>query len=156
MSLKSYGGHKQQSIESPLDKALEELSILGYSVIENVFNENELKIIRDKLDALLKTQENEVGKEKLKEINELNLVRCPLAYDDYFVTLATNNVVLEVIKKSLGNYFVLHLQNGILNMPNEEHHQGSWHRDLPYQDFIISKPIAISALYCIDDFSAET
>jgi ectoine hydroxylase-related dioxygenase (phytanoyl-CoA dioxygenase family) len=156
MALKAYGGHKQQAAESAIDKALEELSILGYAVIENVFEEGELKIIRNKLDSLLKAQENETGKEKLKEINELNLVRCPLAYDDYFVKLAVNDAVLEVIKKTLGNYFVLHLQNGILNMPNEEHHQSSWHRDLPYQDFIISKPLAISALYCIDDFSAET
>ena len=156
MNIKSYGGHKQQAAGSTLDKHLEELALLGYTVIENVFEEKELTLTREKLDALLTLQENETRREKLKAINELNLVRCPLAYDDYFLKLAVNNSVLDVIRNCLGNYFVLHLQNGILNMPNEEHHQSSWHRDLPYQDFIISKPIAISALYCIDDFSAET
>jgi ectoine hydroxylase-related dioxygenase (phytanoyl-CoA dioxygenase family) len=156
MSVKLYGGHKQSVAESSIDKNSEELAILGYTVVENVFAKKELKLIRDKLDALLTAQENETGKEKLKAIHELNLVRCPLAYDDYFLKIAMEDIVLNIIRKCLGNYFVLHLQNGILNMPNEEHHQSSWHRDLPYQDFIISKPIAISALCCIDDFSAET
>jgi ectoine hydroxylase-related dioxygenase (phytanoyl-CoA dioxygenase family) len=50
----------------------------------------------------------------------------------------------------------LHLQNAIINPPNQVHHQSSWHRDLPYQNFVISKPLALSALYCLDDFSPET
>ena len=31
--------------------------------------------------------------------------------------------------------------------------QGKWHRDLPYQHFISSKPLAISTIYCVDDFT---
>ena len=44
----------------------------------------------------------------------------------------------------------------VINKPNEEHHQSSWHRDLPYQNFVISKPLAIGALFCIDDFTSES
>ena len=52
--------------------------------------------------------------------------------------------------------FVLHLQNGIINMPNLEHHQGSWHRDLPYQNWTSSEPLACNLYYCLDDFNAQT
>ncbi len=71
-------------------------------------------------------------------------------------TIAINSSIISIIEKILGDYFILHLQNGIINTPKEEHHQSKWHRDLPYQNFIISKPLAISALYCIDDFTSET
>jgi ectoine hydroxylase-related dioxygenase (phytanoyl-CoA dioxygenase family) len=43
-----------------------------------------------------------------------------------------------------------------LNTPNEEHHQSAWHRDLPYQSFTSSKPLAFNALICVDPFSEET
>ena len=156
MNQKSYGVHQQRLVTSELEKHLEEISILGYTVLENILPGEDLVTCRKKLDELLTVQEKETGKEELKKISELNLVRCPLAYDDYFLKPAVHEKVLEVIRNTVGNYFVLHLQNGIINMPNEEHHQSSWHRDLPHQDFVISKPLAVSALYCIDDFSAQT
>ena len=55
----------------------------------------------------------------------------------------------------LGENFQLHLQNAIINKPNREHHQSSWHRDLPYQDWVISKPLAFNAFYCLTDFTEE-
>jgi ectoine hydroxylase-related dioxygenase (phytanoyl-CoA dioxygenase family) len=153
---KSYGVNKQTKIQSLLDLHIEELQINGFSLLENVLNFEELSDCRIKLDSIYEKQKEQFGEEQLKKINELNLVRCPLVYDDFFLNIATNSRVLEVVEKMIGNYFILHLQNGIINMPNEEHHQSSWHRDLPYQNFIISKPLAIGALYCIDDFTNES
>jgi ectoine hydroxylase-related dioxygenase (phytanoyl-CoA dioxygenase family) len=80
----------------------------------------------------------------------------PLKYDDYFIQIATNDVVLKIVEKILGSFYILNLQNAIINRPNEEHHQCSWHRDLPYQNFTISNPISLNALFCIDEFSEET
>ena len=84
------------------------------------------------------------------------MCRIPLKYDDYFINIATNKTVLEIVEKILGSFYILNLQNAIINRPNEEHHQSSWHRDLPYQNWTISKPLSINALFCIDDFSVET
>jgi ectoine hydroxylase-related dioxygenase (phytanoyl-CoA dioxygenase family) len=98
----------------------------------------------------------EFGEDKLKEINELNLVRCPLAYNDFFLKLCTKPAIIDLIKHLLGNYFIINQQNGIVNFPNEEHHQSSWHRDLPYQNYVISQPIAVACLLCIDDFNEST
>ena len=35
------------------------------------------------------------------------------------------------------------------------HHQSAFHRDLPYQHFTSSRPIAINALFCADEFTNE-
>jgi ectoine hydroxylase-related dioxygenase (phytanoyl-CoA dioxygenase family) len=47
-------------------------------------------------------------------------------------------------------------QNGVVNPPGENHPQGAYHRDLPYQHFVSSRPLALSALFCIDPFRVET
>lgn len=156
MQAKSFGILKQTSHEDELDKYIEELTINGSAVIENVLNEEELAILRHKLDQIYTMQVNEFSEQKLASINESYMVRLPLAYDDYFINLVKKEKIIKVLQQVIGNYFILHLQNGIINMPKQEHHQNSWHRDLPYQDFVISKPLAIGALYCIDDFNEST
>ncbi|MGZ3861855.1 MAG: phytanoyl-CoA dioxygenase family protein [Bacteroidia bacterium] len=150
---KSYGINNQSKNLSENDLYVEELRIKGFTQIENVLSEKELVEIRKKLDHLNEVQTKEFSKETLEKINELNMVRCPFLYDEYFLGIATNTKVNELVKMILGDYYILHLQNGIINMPHEEHHQRSWHRDLPYQNYEISSPLALSALFCIDDFS---
>lgn len=153
---KSYGVNQQTKLNSLVDSHIEELQINGFSVLEDVLDEDQLTVCRNKLDDIYEIQKKQFGEKNLEKINEQNLVRCPLVYDEFFLNIATNNRVLEIVKIMIGDYFILHLQNGIINKPNEEHHQSSWHRDLPYQNFVISKPLAIGALYCIDDFTHES
>jgi ectoine hydroxylase-related dioxygenase (phytanoyl-CoA dioxygenase family) len=93
--------------------------------------------------------------EFLKEIDEHNGIRLPLAIDETFIDLATNPRVLELVGKLIRNKFILNQQNGIINPPGETYNQGLWHRDLPYQHFVSSRPLAINALYCVDDFTIE-
>ena len=156
MTEKSYGLAKQNSVNNSFEMACEEISILGYTIINDVLSEKELEVIRTKLDDAYEIQQSQFGKEKLAEINEAYLVRCPLLHDNVFLQLAINKKVLEFVESILGNYFILHLQNGIINMPKDIQHQSSWHKDLPYQNLVISKPLAISALFCIDDFNDQT
>ena len=47
-------------------------------------------------------------------------------------------------------------QNAIINRPVDAHYQFTWHRDLNYQHYVSSRPLAVSALYAIDDFTEET
>ncbi len=154
--MKSYGINKSVSITTKEEFHLEEFYNLGYTVIENVISKQELNSLRTELDDIYKVQEKEIGKENLKLINEENLVRIPLAYSELFVKLASRKDMMAYVEKILGSYFILHLQNGIINMPNEEHHQSSWHRDLPYQNWTSSEPLACNVYCCIDDFNSET
>jgi len=154
--MKSYGINRSVSLTGKEEFHLEEFYYLGYTIIENVISEEELIFLRTELDNIYKIQEKEIGEENLRLINEENLVRIPLAYSELFVKLASRKDMMVYVEKILGNFFILHLQNGIINMPNEEHHQSSWHRDLPYQNWTSSEPLACNVYCCIDDFNNET
>jgi ectoine hydroxylase-related dioxygenase (phytanoyl-CoA dioxygenase family) len=155
-NLQFYGVKKQKEILSEENSIVEEISIQGYSIMENVIEEKELSIIRKKLDNLNSEQEQHFGRSNLESIQELDTVRCPFVNDDYFLKVAVNPKILKVVEKILGDYFILHLQNGVINKPSIKHHQSSWHRDLPYQEFVITKPLAISVFWCIDPFDSNT
>jgi len=135
---------------------LEEINILGYTIVQNLLSEEEVNRASLLLDEAYDEQLKDFGEDRLKAINEKNLVRCPLAFNDFFLELCNKPLILSLVKHYLGNYFIINQQNGIINFPNEEHHQSSWHRDLPYQDYIISQPIAVGCLLCIDDFNIKT
>ena len=75
--------------------------------------------------------------------------------DSKFENLFKNPIILDLVEKIIGKPFVLSLQNGVINRPNLEHHQSSWHRDLPYQEWVISKPLALNAFCCLTDFTND-
>ena len=153
----SYGELKQVTIQEPIEHHAEELMILGYTLLKNVLNQEALHLVRGKTYHIYEQQIIEFGSEKLlDQIAEKNLARALLHYDDYFIKVATQKIVLDVVKKVMGQKVILSLQNGIINKPALTHHQTKWHRDLPYQNFIISEPLALSALFLIDDFSSKT
>lgn len=154
--MKSYGINSRSNASSKEDILLEEFQILGYTVIENVLSPEELHVLRNELDRIYAIQEKESGKELLKSIHEEFLARALPAYSEIFTELACRKPLIDLVKKVLGDYFIVHLQNGIINMPNEEHHQSSWHRDLPYQNWVSSEPLGINVFYCLDDFNAQT
>jgi ectoine hydroxylase-related dioxygenase (phytanoyl-CoA dioxygenase family) len=153
-----YGVLPQAVLGSDLDRCLEELAIVGYTVIPDVVQADELAVLRTKLDRVYQAQVAEPAASgfELADIQEENQVRAPLCYDDHFLELARHPRVIEVVRQVLGNYFLIQLQIGIINMPATENRQAVWHRDLLYQDFVISKPLAVSVMLCIDDFRAET
>ena len=151
-----YGKLNQVKCKSDIDLHVEEIKTNGFTIVENVLSLEELENYRLKIDSVYKTQESEFGLEKLSSIKEKDMCRMPLKYDDYFINIATNKTVLDITKRFLGEFFILNLQNAIINRPLEKHHQSSWHRDLPYQNFTISNPLSINALFCIDEFSVET
>lgn len=152
----SYGVTLQQKNISAIDFHLEELKIKGFTVLPDMLEKGLLETARVKLDAVYSEQAGAFGEDRLNSINEKDLARMPFKYDEFFLdNVAANPRLIDFMKMVLGDYFILHLQNGIINKPAEVHHQSSWHRDLPYQNFVISKPIAIGALFCIDDFTEE-
>lgn len=156
MKDKHYGTFKQTDLQDDIDRYVEEIKIRGFTVVENVLTADELAVTREKIDATYLLQEAETGAELLEAIEEKNALRCPLAYDEMFLEIATKSVILAIIERMIGNYFILNQQNVAISYPNQKHHQSSWHRDLPYQNFVISKPIAMNALFAIDEFSKDT
>ncbi|MFM2223860.1 MAG: hypothetical protein RJA07_62 [Bacteroidota bacterium] len=154
--LKSYGINKQTEISSSADLHIEEFKNLGYTIIGNALTNEELIVLKSELHRVYDLQEIEFGKQNLISINEEYMARALLCYSEPYLKLATKKNMLDLVEQILGGYYVLHLQNGVINMPNEEHHQSSWHRDLPYQNWVSSEPMGCNMFYCLDDFNEKT
>ena len=154
---KHHGVREVHHNEDSLDGAAEEIQNIGYSVIDSGFSPEELQVIRAKANAIYARQVRECGgEENLQRMNDACVARCVISYDDYFVRLAAHERLLRLVSKLLGENFILLGQNAIINRADRKHDQVTWHRDLTYQHFVCSRPIAISALYCIDEFSELT
>jgi len=140
-----------------LDAAAEDIRNIGYTVIDSDFSPAELQTIREKADAVYDRQVRECGGEgSLERMHDSSVARCVLSYDDYFVRLAAHEKLLGLVARLLGDNFILLGQNAIINRADRKHDQVTWHRDLTYQHFVCSRPLAISALYCIDEFTDLT
>lgn len=153
--MKSYGITKSSNTSSREEEILEELKLNGYSIIENYLDKEECKKLSVRLEKVYAEQENAFGKENLIEIQELNTCRMPFLYDDYFAEILSDSWVVNLFETYIEGQLILHLQNGIINRPKKEHHQTSWHRDLPYQNYVTSEPIGLNAFYCLTDFNID-
>lgn len=152
-----YGIKESNTAASELDRQLEEISVSGFTIVPGVIDEAELPEVQRRVERVYEEQVREIGgAENLRAINDEMIARCLLAYDDYFLAIATSPKIVALLEKLLGDYFTLLQQNAIFNLPDRISYQTAWHRDLIYQHFVPSRPIAVSALICLDDFSQET
>jgi ectoine hydroxylase-related dioxygenase (phytanoyl-CoA dioxygenase family) len=155
-----FGVKEQRLTSSDFDVGLEELEVLGYTIISDVLLEPELILLRELLDEQYLQQCFDVGGEDaLASINDTNTVRAPLVNHEAFLRLvAANPIVLNYVRRVLGDYFILMLQNGVINQPIRDRTPNTYshHRDINYQHFVSSRPLSLSALFCIDDFSERT
>jgi ectoine hydroxylase-related dioxygenase (phytanoyl-CoA dioxygenase family) len=152
-----YGVNEQTVSETDTDFACESIRHLGYAVIDGGYEPAWLDALSNAFERALRRQYAERGGiEALRAIDEHNTIRLPMAYEPVFLELAANPKILEICRRLISRYVVLNQQNGVINPPRaEKYNQGAWHRDLPYQHFVSSRPLAINALFCLDPFSVE-
>lgn len=159
MSLKSYGATETAaSGDDPLALALEELSRNGFTVLERVVPATPLTAMRAALDRLLAAQTDRFGgPARLSAIGDAGQARALLEEEPIFLDLLRLPRLDAIIDALLGSAALVMQQNGIVMPPAAgEHRQQSWHRDLPYQSWVASKPLAVGALAALDDFTAES
>jgi ectoine hydroxylase-related dioxygenase (phytanoyl-CoA dioxygenase family) len=148
---------QKQNMENKFKKELEELDILGYTIIEDVLSPDEIAKVRKKIFEVYELQKKETEPFfDLDSTEESNIARVPFVYDDFFYTLLNNEKIIPIIKAILGEYFTLQAQNGVIVYPNLVHSMSNWHRDLSHMNFVCDPIIAINAFYCITDFNAST
>ena len=154
--LDSYGILKQATPKNELDEVIESVQNIGYAILDSRLSAADVKHIADEFDLTHKLYVEKHGENRLKSINEINTIRLLLAHGSkVFLKLAFNERLLLTLKKIISGKFILNQQNGVINPPEETYNQGAWHRDLPYQHFVSSTPLAINALFCVDDFTFE-
>ena len=104
----SYGVCRVTAGESDLDLLAEEILRRGFVVADSGLSPADVAEYRERLDAVYTAQQAEVGGEEvLQRINDANIVRCPLAYDDKFLAMATLQPLMQVAGRLLGENFVL-------------------------------------------------
>ncbi len=152
--MKSYGISKQVMPENELDEVVESVQNIGYGILDSGLSSADIKKIADEFELTYRLYVEKYGESRLKSIDEINTVRLMLAHgNEIFIKLAFNERLLLTLKKLIPGKFILNQQNGVINPPEETYNQGAWHRDLPYQHFVSSTPLAINALFCVDDFT---
>jgi ectoine hydroxylase-related dioxygenase (phytanoyl-CoA dioxygenase family) len=153
---RSYGVVERAQAQSTVAQWAERIRLAGYVVVPGGFSSADIADFSHRLDRVMDRQVEEFGADRLAAIGDTLTARCPLVYDEAFVRLAAHPDVLALARELLGDYIVLMQQNGVINPAGQQHTQLSYHRDLPYQHFTSSRPLAISALFCIDPFRPET
>ena len=152
----NYGILQQNLSSNIFDEAVEQVRNIGFAVIDSGYSASELAQFSEDFNATRKSYIEMYGEIELKNIDEYNTIRSPLTHgSEVFLKLALNANLMTVLKKLIQGKFVLNQQNGIINPPKETYNQAAWHRDLPYQHFVSTKPLAINALFCVDDFTCE-
>jgi ectoine hydroxylase-related dioxygenase (phytanoyl-CoA dioxygenase family) len=157
--VKTFGVKEFDGAVTDLDLHVEDIKLAGYTILKGVLSDEEVATARTKLDDVYRRQTEEIGgRDNLEMIGDPYTAMCLLAYDEFFLKLAVQPRVLALVTRFLGEYFILMLQNGIINTPGIGSQQtaGHWHRDLGYQHFTSSRPLGITALYCIDEFNENT
>jgi len=154
--LERYGVLVQDSPESELDEVAEQVRRIGYAVLDSGYAIDEIAYLSDAFNKTRGAYIQKYGEARLLAANEYHTIRAPLTHGDpVFVHLATNQNLMNVLGKLIYGKFILNQQNGVINPPGETYNQGAWHRDLPYQHYVSNTPLAVNALFCIDDFTLE-
>jgi hypothetical protein len=149
-----YGVLEQHNINNDdVLRAAEEIANVGYSIIDSGYTANQVEAIASTFDLVYSQYLEKYGKSFLEQIDEANGVRLPLSFDKIFFDLALNATITSLVQCLIRGKFYLNQQNAIVNPPHKRYNQDLFHRDLPYQHFTSSKPLAINALYCVDEFT---
>lgn len=152
----NYGVLKQKSASNEIEIAIEELMLLGYSTISSGYSLDYLNQLRDACFKLSDDYHRVYGKEHLQKLGESNSYRGPLLMNKIFLEVARNNKILKIVSNLILGRSYLNQQNLVINPPfGGQYSQLRFHRDLPYQHYTSSRPLAINALLAIDDFTIE-
>ncbi|MDR3500941.1 MAG: phytanoyl-CoA dioxygenase family protein [Parvibaculum sp.] len=151
-----FGVTERTEAACDLDVHAEELRLIGFTVLDSGLAPERVADLRNRIAPVVALQTEEFGgSEAMRQIGDADTARAMLAYDEAFLDLVKNPRLLGLVERMLGGYFILSQQNSIVIHPGETHHQIRFHRDLPYQHFVSSRPLALNALFCADAFTEE-
>lgn len=152
----SYGVIKRNAPSNVVEKCVEAVAREGFAIFDSGFSIEQIDTIASSYDDIFSQHQTKYGYNFLRQINEHNTVRLPLSYNfSEMFSVLSNPSLLAIIDHLINGQYIANQQNLVTNPPEEEYNQGAWHRDLPYQHFVSSSPLAINALYCVDDFTVD-
>jgi Phytanoyl-CoA dioxygenase (PhyH) len=153
-----YGVKEALAARDDLDVRVEELRLLGYTTLSSGLSQqalDRLSVMFDQAELSYKQSAAEKHLD-LAAIGERDIIRVLPTVAPEFWEVAFNERLHKLLSQMLGDYYILNQVNGLVNRANASRYsQAAYHRDLPYQHFVCSRPIAINALFAMDDFTVE-
>lgn len=151
-----YGVRMANVAEDLIAVAAETLRLVGYAVVDGGFSEAELASLRERFEARRLAEKTGDRGALRQAAGDMDILRCPLAQDPAFLALAAHPGILALCERMIGPGFILNQQNGVVNPAGaQSYSQSPFHRDLPYQHFVSTRPLALNALFCLDAFTEE-
>ncbi|OYD76192.1 UNVERIFIED_ORG: ectoine hydroxylase-related dioxygenase (phytanoyl-CoA dioxygenase family) [Burkholderia sp. CF145] len=140
------------------DFHMESLDRVGFFVLKGAVSKAKVEEIRVKLYAAYEAQIAEVGgEENLKKIKDDGIARALFAYDPIFIKdVLCNSATEPYLAAALDTNYTLYSQVGVFSKPRNELYQVAWHREVQYQHFTVSRPLAVQTLFILNDFNEET
>ena len=156
--IERYGVLEASRARDELDVVAEELRLLGYATLDAGLAPDEIDRLSEAFDRAADRYGHQAssGGHDLDKLGEKDTIRAlPVAAPEFW-SLVFNGRLNDLIVRLLGDYFILNQANGLINRGNaSKYSQAAFHRDLPYQHFVASRPIAINALFALDEFTLE-
>lgn len=153
-----YGVKETAIARDEIDVLIEDLRLTGYTTLDAGLTGEQLDALSGDFDAAEAKYAAEAATagHDLAEIGERDTIRVLPRYAPAFMGVAFNERLAQLLARMLGGYYIINQVNGLINRANKSKYgQASFHRDLPYQHFVSSRPLAINALFALDDFTAE-
>jgi hypothetical protein len=153
----SFGVIERSDADDEIALALELLAFQGYCTLDSGLSGDSLGALRVAFDRALAAHLKLHGQAfDLTGLGEDQIVRALPRYAPEFLQIIDNAPLQALVARIFGANVVLNQINGVINPPvGEFYGQSRWHRDLPYQHFTSSRPLAINALFCLDDFTVD-
>ena len=152
----AYGILRREAPDNKCDEIVDQVRRLGYAKVSSGLDAQALDALREEFERVRTAYVARHGEAQLRAADEVNGVRALCAQGSRaFIDLAMNSNVHGVVSQLIEGLYILNQQNGVINPPRQNYNQGAWHRDLPYQHFTSSTPLAVNALFCLDDFTPD-
>jgi ectoine hydroxylase-related dioxygenase (phytanoyl-CoA dioxygenase family) len=154
--MNSYGVLETETEFDELSIKVEHLRNLGFTTLDSNFTQEKIEDIQQKSQIVADNYNELYAHHDLIGLGESNSYRSPALIDQSFFEIASHSKLQELIARLITGKFYLNQQNLVINPPmSNSYTQLKYHRDLPYQHFVSSRPLAINALYAVDEFTIE-
>lgn len=151
-NVKRYGVTEQNVAHSEVDLCAEELSLNGYTTLASDFSNEFLDTLSDRFS---RAHGGYVARFSSYGF-ENDVIRVLPYFDEIFFQVMFNTKLHQLLERLLGTYYIVNQVNGLINPAgSDSYSQSPWHRDLPFRHLTMSRPIAINALFALDDFTIE-
>lgn len=149
-----HGVKEKKIIEGEFDLIIEAIKRDGFAIKRGHYSEEYAAEVRGRLEEVYLMQcEESGGEENLKKIKDENIARALFLYSECFKNILFDEDLLAIVRTILDGAVTLYSQVGVISRPENRLYQVKWHRELQYQHFTSSRPLAIQTLVALDDFN---